>query len=852
MTRILFALTGIALALTGRADVTPDYRLPAGIAPTSQVIELELDPSKDDYSGSVSISLRVERTVDRIGVNQVGLDFARIELASAAGERTLQATDGDWERSWLADGKPIEAGEYTLSIAFSGEYSTDALGMHRVKFEGNDYLFTQMEVMYARRAFPVFDEPAFKIPYQLVIRAPEGLAVVSNTPVESVAEEGGWQRVTFMQTPPLPSYLIAYAVGPLDRAPIEGLSVPAHVYTPQGHTDKLGYVLRETPTIVAALEDYFGLDYPYRKLDFIAVPEFAFGAMENPGLITYRTDLLLVGDEVSGTQAVRVLGVIAHEVAHIWFGDVVTMRWWDDLWLNEAFASWMANTILEREYPQLETNLRLPQRNAFGADELTSSKPIRKTVRTEAEVTDGLGLNYTKGHALLRMLERYVGPDVWQRGVRKYIEKFAWSNATERDLWAVIGAEAGQDVAKIAGDYLNQPGFATVSIDASGRVCQSRYVREGFEADPLSWQIPLNVKYKSGGEIRQTYMLLDGAKGSLDVPADPDWVFPDAGANGYYRWRIDPGQFDKLLDDIDALSPRERIALLDNSEALLNSGDLSMTDYLDVVNRLLADPHPLVFLPALDNVRAIGADFATGERRDPFARFIDAALSERFTAVGVEPRPDDTEAVIQMRPRLLRTLGQFGSSEAAISAAARLTDKYFESPQAVQSQLALEAMRVTALAEGAARYAQYRKAYLASGSPDQRSSILAAMYFDDPAVVRRHLDFSLTDAVQAGDALSALSFFGYVLDDHAVLYEWLDDNLDKLIAKAPSVYQPLLPELMNDACTPDNLAMLRSFFAGRGEIYARSLAKTEESVQACIDRRERHMDDFEAFLARAR
>jgi alanyl aminopeptidase len=838
-------------ALVAQAEGTSDYRLPAGIAPVSQVIELDIDPSRADFTGRTRIDLEIDRKTDRIGINQVGLALTDIVLASGAGERRLDASDGEWERSWLADGEPIEPGEYTLSIEFNGEYSTDALGMHRVTFEGNDYVFTQMEVMYARRAFPVFDEPAFKIPYRMIIRTPKGLTAVANTPVESTEEQGDWQRVTFMESPPLPSYLIAYAVGPLDRAPIEGMSVTGHVYTPKGHTDKLGYVLRETPAIVAALEDYFGLDYPYRKLDFIAVPEFAFGAMENPGLITYRTDLLLVGDDVSGTQAVRVLGVIAHEVAHIWFGDVVTMAWWDDLWLNEAFASWMANTILEREYPQLETGLRLPQRSAFGADELTSSKPIRKTVRNEAEITDGLGLNYTKGHALLRMLERYVGPDVWQRGVRSYIRKYAWSNATERDLWAVIGAEAGQDIAKIAGDYLNQPGFATVAIDASGKVSQSRYVREGLEAPPLLWRIPLNVKYKSGGEIRQTFMLLDGAEGSLDVPGNSEWIFPDAGGNGYFRWRIDPGQFDNLVADIDALSARERIALLDNSEALLNAGALSMTEYLGVVSRLLADPHPLVFLPALENVTAIGEDFATGARREPFARFVDGALSGRFAEVGVERRPHDTEAVIQMRPRLLRTLGQFGGDAAAITAAARLTDAYFESPQSVQSQLALEAMRVTALAEGAKRYDQYRKAYLASGSPDQRSSILAAMYFDDPAIVRRHLDFSLTDAVQAGDALSALSYFGYVLQDHSVLYDWLEDNIDRLVAKAPSVYQPLLPELMNDACSRENLAMLRAFFAERGDIYARSLAKTEERVQACIDRRERHMDDFEAFFARA-
>ncbi|MCP5092566.1 MAG: M1 family peptidase, partial [Gammaproteobacteria bacterium] len=443
----------------------PDYRLPAGVEPLSQVIELRLDPTQADFSGTTSIKLKVQRASDRIGVNQVGLALASIELSGAEGQRTLQATDGDWDRSWLADGKLIPAGDYTLTIEFAGKYATDALGMHRASFEGNDYVFTQMEAMYARRVFPVFDEPSFKIPYRLILNAPEDLIVVANTPPETTDKEDGWQRVTFMQTPPLPSYLIAYAVGPLDRVAIEGLSVPGHVYVPKGHAGELGFVLQQTPTIVAALEDYFGSKYPYRKLDFIAVPEFAFGAMENPGLITYRTDLLLVGDEVAGRQAINVLNVIAHEVAHIWYGDVVTMAWWDDLWLNEAFATWMANTILETVYPQYHTVLNLPQDGAFAADQLTTSRPIRRAVRNEDEVFESVGLNYTKGHALLLMLERYVGHEVWRRAIRKYVDKFAWSNATESDLWAVVSEESGLDISEIAGDYLNQPGFASVSID---------------------------------------------------------------------------------------------------------------------------------------------------------------------------------------------------------------------------------------------------------------------------------------------------------------------------------------------------------------------------------------------------
>ncbi|MEJ2258069.1 MAG: M1 family metallopeptidase, partial [Woeseiaceae bacterium] len=622
-TLFLFALDAIA------ADV-PDYRLPAGIEPVSQVIELRLDPAEEAFSGTTSIELIIEQETDRIGINQVGLELAGIKLDSEQGQRDLQATAGDWERSWLADGEPIPPGDYTLRIDFSGKHATDSLGMHRAKFEGRDYIFTQMESMYARRAFPSFDEPSFKIPFRLIINAPAELTVVANTPVETVEKQDGRQRVTFMETPPLPTYLVAYAVGPLDRAAIEGIPVPGHVYVPRGHAGQLGFVLRETPKILAALENYFGSDYPFRKLDFVAVPEFAFGAMENPGLITYRTDILLVGDDVSGRQAADVLNVIAHEIAHIWYGDVVTMAWWDDLWLNEAFATWMAKSILETEYPQYETVLSLPQSRAFARDELTTARAIRGEVRNNDEIFASVGMHYTKGYTLLRMLERYVGPDVWQRAIRRYVDEFAWSNATEKDLWAIVSKESGLDISKIAGDYLNQPGFAMVSIDESGKVTQERYVRKGLSVEEQLWHIPLHVKYKADDQVRQTYLLLAGPAGSLDLPSNPEWIFPDAGANGYYRWSTSLDQLYNLVDDIDALSDREKIALLDNSEALLNAGSLAMADYLYVVNRLLQDPHPLVTLPALEAVLEIGDEFVTAENRAAFAAFVDQALAARY------------------------------------------------------------------------------------------------------------------------------------------------------------------------------------------------------------------------------
>ena len=848
--RWLILLVGLLVSpAVVSADDDVDYRLPSGIAPTSQAIELVLDPSKPGYAGTTTINLTIEQPTDRIALHQLNLDLSRITLISGDDSRTLQSSVGEWDINWLADGEEILSGDYELLIEFSGRYSTDSLGMYHTKFEENDYVFTQMEAMYARRAFPIFDEPSFKIPYQLTIVAPEDLVAIANEPVASSTVEDGWRRTEFMPTPPLPSYLIAYAVGPLERTPIEGLDVPAFVYTPAGRANEVGFVTRETQKLFAALEDYFDLDYPFRKLDFVAVPEFAFGAMENPGLITYRTDLLLVGDEPTGQQAQLVLMVIAHEVAHIWYGDLVTMAWWDDLWLNEAFASWMAWSILERLYPQFESNLYLPQESAFPDDQRATAVAIRKPIRSTKDALAGAGLNYTKGYALLRMIERYVGPEVWQRAIRAYVREHAWGSTTERDLWDAVAKESGLDIYSIASGFLNQPGYARVIIDDDGGVTQQRYLAEGSEAADLAWEIPLNVKYKSDGQVRQTFLLLEEDGGTLDIPSETDWVFPDAGGNGYYRWQTSLPQLQRLVDDVDELTNREKIALLGNTEALLNAGQLSLDDYMYVLNTLIHDPHPLVFLPTMEKLVTIGQDFIDITNREAFSRFMDQALAERFEQVGADPRPDDSEATTQMRPRLLRALGEFGTDAAARESAVRLTDEYFADADSVPPNLAIEAMRVTAMNDDGSKYQQYQQAYLGSTSETQKSSILSAIYFDNPKIVRQHLDFSMSQAVPSGDAPTGLRFFGAILKDQTAMYHWLEENLDAFEAKIPAFYHARLPQLVDGSCLPDNLLLLQEFFGARGEPYAESLERAVEAEEFCIDRRERYADDLQKFLA---
>src|SRR6185369_11329192 len=330
------------------------------------------------------------------------------------------------ERTTFRGAKPLPPGAYTLDIAFSGPFDTKATGLYHLKARDDWYAFTQFEANDARQAFPCWDEPEFKIPWSLKIEAPAGLVVLGNTPVEKKTEASGRQTVTFQRTPPMPSYLVAFAVGPFEFVDIPGTSVPARVVTPKGQTALAGEAVKMTGPLLTALEAYFKRPYPFPKLDLIAVPEYNYGAMENPGLITFNDrGILLEPNATTDEQRARLAGTITHELAHMWFGDLVTMTWWDDLWLNESFAEWMGNKITDQVYPQYRLPIQEVQdtRRAYGKDDHASTHAMRQRVDETVnldQMADALA--YQKGQAVLGMVETWTGPEVFRQGVIDYLK----------------------------------------------------------------------------------------------------------------------------------------------------------------------------------------------------------------------------------------------------------------------------------------------------------------------------------------------------------------------------------------------------------------------------------------------
>jgi len=499
---------------------TPIGRLGRDVVPVTQAIVLDLDPRQSDYTGSVEIVLDVKKPVRSFRFHAESMDLLDLTLTPLRGSAppirlsATQLADGQVEAT---AGNGIASGRHTLHIDFHNNFDTEAKGLYRLGVAGAWYAFTQFEAIDAREAFPCWDEPSFKIPYRVTLTVPAGDAAIANTSEESVVEKDGKRTIAFKPTRPLPSYLLAIATGPLEFVSIPGTSVPARVVTTKGLLALAGQAVAMTPPILAALERYFGSRHPYEKLDLIAVPEYWYGAMENPGAITYVDRILLLDPStVDDVARERFVVTTAHEIAHMWFGDLVTMAWWDDLWLNESFASWMEDKITAEVHPEFNSQVgevKSAQR-VMGTDSLLTTRAMRQPVRSmDSLLQSADALAYAKGAAVLHMVEGWIGPEAFRAGVLAYLKAHADANATADDLWNALSKASKKDVAAALSSFLDQPGVPLVTVEplpgGRAKLNQSRFVNAGSIVPRAQlWQIPVTLRYPEGSGTKTQSVLL--------------------------------------------------------------------------------------------------------------------------------------------------------------------------------------------------------------------------------------------------------------------------------------------------------------------------------------------------------
>lgn len=863
--RSLSTCFALALLLAGPAAAAAvageSRRLGDAVVPTRERITLRIDPDRSDFSGSVRIAISVRRPTTSVRFHAEELTLGRVELAAGEERVALAPQVGERGRVVATAPRELAAGDYTLEIDFTGTLGSRVVGLYRVEQAGRGYAFTQFEATDARRAFPCWDEPSFKIPYQLELAVPTGQTAVTNTPIESRSEADGWQRVVFAETPPLPSYLLAIAVGPFDSVPITGLSVPGRVYTPAGQSGLAGAAVEVTPPILAAVERYFGRPYPFAKLDLIAVPDYWPGAMENPGAVTFADRVLLIDPAAStAVQRRNLARITAHELAHMWFGDLVTMRWWDDLWLNESFADWMGDKITGELFPEFGwelTSLREVEEVMEG-DARPNSPAVHRPVDDESQAMEGLGLVYAKGRAVLGMIERWVGEEAFRKGVLDYLQAHAWGNATAEDLWAALSKASGTDVAGALRSFVDQPGLPLLEVEVGPEgaleVRQRRFLNDGVTAPAQRWEVPVVLKFRTADGTGTRSLVLKDESARLTLGAEIVWVMPDAGGRGYYRWRVPAPMFLALAERAgEELTPRERIALLGNAAALLDAGALGGDEYLKVLNAFAGDPEPEVVSALLDGLGKVEGAFVPDDRRDAFTAYVRSTLGPALARFGLAPTPGEPESVSLFRPRLLAWLGDEGADPEVRRYAASLARTYQTNPSAVDPSLVGVVLRLAAADGDRALFDAFRQRFEQSRVPADRGRYLEALgSFKRPELREEALRYALSGPLRPNELFTIP---GNLAEDEAGrdrLYRWATDHYGAIAARIPPDFIVYLP-FVASGCSLERLESARAFFSApehRVEGTEKQLARIADQVHDCAGLRRREGPVVAAYLAR--
>jgi alanyl aminopeptidase len=850
--------------------------LPDQVRPTGYTAELTLDPSQPTFQGVVDIDLDVKEATDALWLS--GRQLTVKEVALTAGGQPVAVTRSQGEGDFLGflPELPLRPGAAHLRIVYEGQLSErETLGAFRVREEGEWYAYTQFEPLGARRVFPCFDEPGFKVPWQLTFHVPAGHVAVTNTPLVSEAPRAaGGTTFRFARTQPLPSYLIAFGVGPFDfleAKPSGEKAVRTRIVTPRGRAVEGTHAAKVTPEILGHLERYFGSPYPYEKLDVLSVPLLG-GAMEHPGLVTFNSGLILSrpGEDSLGRQR-RFYNTQTHELAHQWFGNLVTMAWWDDLWLNEAFATWATPRIVESAQPSWDAPIeRVNGRSyALSTDSLVTARRIRQPIESEDDILNAFdGITYGKGASVLAMVEGWLGRDVFQRGVRRHLRTHAHGNATAKDFLDALSAEAGQDVSGVLGSFLDQGGapLVTARLDCSGKLprvklFQSRFLPLGSAGDAKqTWKVPLCVRYGSGRQSGRACTVLEGESAELPLPEAkvcPTWVLPNADGAGYFRTSLDAQMLGRLLSTGGRhLSRAERVALLGDVQALVNAGAMPASDALGLLPGLAGEKDRQVFQASLHLLEMLKPSLLSDARQADRERFLRDTYGARARALGFTPRAHEDEDTRLLRPTLLRIAGQQGGDPRLVAEARKLTEKWLGDSGAIAPELVDTTLGIASAHGDRALHARLMAALRSEKERKKREQLIDALAgFRDPELVRENLALLLEPGVDLREVGDLLFRAGGEVRSRDVVYAFVKEHYDTLAARLPEERLEGLTWSAAAWCDPVHRQEATTFFTERMARVpggTRTLAQVLEGMDLCIAFKAAQGSSLESFLASPR
>ncbi|GEJ57029.1 M1 family metallopeptidase [Anaeromyxobacter diazotrophicus] len=741
-----------------------NYRLPTSVRPARYQLTLSLDPGRRVFAGEGQVGLELAAPTGELVLHAAALDLTRAELRTADGPRAVRVVPAPAsETVRLVLERPAPAGAATLELAWNGHVSDGLRGL----YQAAGVAVTQFEAADARRVFPCFDEPGFKAPWALTVEAPAGLALLSNGAPERTTEAAGRQRVAFRETPPLPTYLVALACGALEARPAGAArGVPVRTWAVPEKLALTAFAQEVALEVLPRLEDYFGLPYAFGKLDQVGVPEFEAGAMENAGLVTYREAALLLDPATAALPVKkRVAEVITHELAHQWFGNWVTMQWWDDLWLNESFATWMAAKIVDGWRPEWRVWLDFDagKAAALHLDALRSTHPVRAEVKNPEDMTESFDvITYEKGGAVLRMIEGYLGEGPFRDGIRLYMRRHAKANAVAGQLWAALAEASGQPVPELADAWIGGPGYPVVEVRREGRrvaLGQRRFYSEpGVAEAGERWPVPLVLRYEDAGGVKEARHLLRGAAGELTLPGEGEvrWLVANGGSTGFYRVAYDAASAAALARHLPRLAPSERIGLIADQWALVRAGAREPADFLDLLAAFGGEEDYAVLDELVGRLAGLEARLADEPVRQRFQRFVANLVGPAFARAGWDPAPGEPDALRMRRAALLRALALVAREPAAVAEGARRLDRFLGGDAAaLEPNLHDAAVAMAARAGDERRFEALRARFKVEPDPALKRRYLTGLaLFEDPALAARAEALAFGDEIPLQDAAS--------------------------------------------------------------------------------------------------
>ena len=809
------------------------YRLPTSAIPSHYNLHLKPDLESETFTGDVEISIDITETVSEIVLNakEIELKSARLVGGSSAIEASDFAYDEELERVKIHLDSEAPSGSYTLSIDFEGILNRKLAGFYISTFtdesgEERKIATTQFESTDARQAFPCFDEPAMKASFEVALTVPADLFAASNGPIisESFSDDGTERTVKFGTTIKMSTYLVAFIVGPFEATdPVDVDGVPLRIIHPIGKGHLTPYALESGAFSLKYFTDYYGIPYPGEKLDLVAVPDFAFGAMENLGCVTFREVILLVDtDRATQPELLRIADVIAHELAHMWFGDLVTMEWWNGIWLNEAFATFMAAMCTDAFNPEWRRwdQFSLERSAAFDVDSLQKTRPIEYEVKSPSDA-DGMFdlLTYEKGGSVLRMLEQHLGPDRFRDGIRHYLKKHEYGNTETSDLWDALEEVTGEPVRSTMDAWIYQRGYPLVNVkqcDGCEKtiLTQNRFFyKSPEEADETVWPIPMGIRYAdSDGNLGSMKMLMTEDDVEVAELANARWVNANGGSNGFYRVNYSPDLMTSLRDAMGEMEAIERYSLADDQWSAMLAGGSSAVDYLRLADGYSDEDDLDVWTLLVGNLasleRIVEDDAATMAIRARLAELYGSALSR----LGWDACEDDSPRDLELRGLLARSLAVSARDAEALSRLRNLHDQHLAG-ESVEPNLVSASASAVAVVGSASDYETFVGRFKDAPTPQEERRYMGSLAaFPGEGEMSNTLAMCMNGEVRSQDA-PYLIHSCMINRHHGIrAWEFVKSNWDQMLEMYPDNSIVRMVGGIRSLSKPDQAADVMQFF----------------------------------------